>query len=318
MPQMPPHFPPPIELPKEIEAKRRERTRLMIFACVYGIGVRLLIILGELLGGILFDSSALLMDAASTLFDVAFSGVLIACVKLAERPPDRNHPFGHGRFEPIAGLQLAQLLMLFGLVLAVKQVQALFWPTSTLHPINLAAAGIAFGAVCLLEMCYHKLRHTAKKVNSPALQADALHYRLDALTSLVATAVLLLGNLLPAASHFLDHLGAACIALIMLGLGFFAAKTNFDQLTDKVPEPHYFQSVRLSAKAVPGVQDVEKIRIQHFGPDAHVAIDVEVDPHMDVEAAHTIAQQVRASIQKDWPAVRDVTVHIEPYYPDDH
>jgi divalent metal cation (Fe/Co/Zn/Cd) transporter len=76
--------------------------------------------------------------------------------------------------------------------------------------------------------------------------------------------------------------------------------------------------VRDAAKSVDGVCDTEKIRIQQHGPNAHVDIDVEVDPHMTVERAHEISQKVRRAIQTAWPQVLDVTVHIEPYYENDH
>ena len=76
--------------------------------------------------------------------------------------------------------------------------------------------------------------------------------------------------------------------------------------------------VRNAAMTVTGVCDTEKIRIQQYGPDAHVDIDVEVDPTLSVEQAHTISQHVRTKIQIAYPNVQDVVVHIEPYYPDDH
>jgi divalent metal cation (Fe/Co/Zn/Cd) transporter len=116
----------------------------------------------------------------------------------------------------------------------------------------------------------------------------------------------------------IDHLGALVIACFMIGLGLYGSKINLNQLMDVVPEKHYFDTVITAAKKVPGVYGTEKTRIQLYGPDAHVDIDVEVDPLLTVDHAHGISQQVRAEIQKAWPAVRDVTVHIEPYYPNDH
>ena len=87
---------------------------------------------------------------------------------------------------------------------------------------------------------------------------------------------------------------------------------------DRIPEDRFFNTVRQAAKHVEGVLETEKIRIQRYGPDAHVDIDIEVDPGLTVEVAHAISQKVRVEIQKAWPAVRDVTVHIEPYYSGDH
>lgn len=95
-------------------------------------------------------------------------------------------------------------------------------------------------------------------------------------------------------------------------------RDNLHQLLDRIPATHYFDTVKQAARRVKGVFGTEKIRIQLYGPDSHVDIDIEVEPEMSVLAAHEISQQVRVEIQKDWPAVRDVTVHIEPFYPNDH
>lgn len=177
---------------------------------------------------------------------------------------------------------------------------------------------IPLGAVILLEFCYQIMMRVAKRQNSPALEADAMHYRIDGLTSLLAAIALLAGAYVPGWSHNIDHIGAIFIALFMIGIGFLALRRNLDQIVDRVPEEKYFESVRKAATRVDGVRGTEKIRIQHSGPDAHVDIDIEVDPHLTVEVAHTISQQVRVEIQKDWPMVQDVIVHIEPFYPGDH
>ena len=104
----------------------------------------------------------------------------------------------------------------------------------------------------------------------------------------------------------------------MVVLGAAAARENFHQLLDRTPDEAHFEQVKSAALRVGGVLGVEKVRIQHAGPDAHVDIDIEVDPEMNVAAAHVITQHVRAEIQRDWPSVREVVVHVEPYYPGDH
>jgi cation diffusion facilitator family transporter len=177
---------------------------------------------------------------------------------------------------------------------------------------------IPFIAVIMLEVCYQIIIRAAKQQNSPALAADALHYRMDGLTSLFATVALLLGAYIPELSVILDNVGAILIALLMIGIGLHVARQNLDQLLDHVPEEKYFERVRNAAKRTKGVLGTEKIRIQLYGPDAQVDIDVEVDPQHTVAVAHEISQKVRAEIQKDWPAVLDVVVHIEPFYPNDH
>ncbi len=310
-------FPSSLPLPESVAAQRKERCVRMIKTARRGVILRGSIILAELAGFVAFNSSALLLDALSSLFDVAASVFLIFCIKLANRPPDRHHPFGHGRFEPIAGLQLGLVLAVIGGALLFQQISVLATVKQE-KTIDAFSWLIPLAAIVLLEISHQHLKKTAKRQNSPALLADAVHYRIDALNSLFAMVALIFAALFPKYGALCDHLGALVIALLMVGLGIFAARKNIDQLLDRVPPEHYFQLVKEAALKVQGVFATEKLRIQTYGPDAHVSIDIEVDPTQSVETAHELTQHVRAEIQRVWPAVRDVIVHVEPYYPGDH
>ena len=309
-------FPKKIPLPSSVRKERSSRKKEIQQSAAYGILIRLSIIAFELAGVYWFGSAALLMDAIASLFDVAATAVLIFFVWLAARPPDPEHPFGHGRYEPLIGLQLGLSLVVIGGWALITHAGGLNF--SSEQQIDSRAWLIPLLAVILLEGCYQLVMYTARKRDSPALAADAFHYRIDALTSLLATFALGLGALYPTLSNTLDHWGAILIAVLMIVLGVVAARKNLNQLMDRIPEEKFFILVKNAALKVKGVHDTEKTRIMLYGPDAHVDIDIEVDPHASVEAAHALSQKVRAEIQKAWPAVRDVTVHIEPYYPNDH
>ncbi len=310
-------FPPSVPLPESVSKNRLERRKQMMATAARGVVLRGAIIIAELLGFVFLNSSALLMDALSSLFDIAASLFLILFIKIADKPPDRNHPFGHGRFEPIAGLQLGLMLAVLGGGMAVQQLFAISTGAQgkVIQPFTWL---IPLGAVILLEISYQTLKRTAKRQNSPALLADAVHYRIDALNCLFAMIALLFAAYFPKYSVLSDHLGAIVIAVLMIGIGIYAAKNNINQLLDRVPEQRFFEKVGTAALRVEGVLATEKIRIQLYGPDAHVGIDIEVSPGLSVEHAHELTQKVRAEIQKEWPAVRDVIVHVEPYYAGDH
>lgn len=310
-------FPDPISLPDSVLRIRRERKQQILRAAAFGVFIRLIIIAAEFIGVAVFGSASLLMDALASLVDVISSTVLILFIKLAERPPDAEHPFGHGRYEPLAGLQLGLLLVVLGGGIVFQQVFHMA-TTSQKGIIDSHTWLIPFVAVILLEMSYQMMMRVAKTENSPALAADALHFRSDAMTSLVAAISLIFAAFIPEWSIIIDHTGAIVIAIFMVIMGCFAVRNNARQLMDRVPPERYFEAVRRAAKLVSGVRETEKIRIQLYGPDAHVDIDVEVEPTMSVDKAHRISQEVRVAIQKEWPAVRDVVVHIEPFYPHDH
>lgn len=310
-------FPDPIALADSVFEQRKFRLKQLMHSCAWGMAIRFAIIVCELVGVFIFGSAALLMDAVASLVDVFSTLLLLVCIRLAARPPDTNHPFGHGRFEPLIGLQLGIFMALVGGGMLVQQgVQ--FSRTLSGMAIDSRAWIIPLVATLLLETCYQVVIRVAKKQHSPALAADAVHYRIDGMTSLCATVALGVGVFFPEWSHSLDHMGALLIALLMVGMGINAARQNINQLLDRAPEKQFFDRVDAAARRVEGVRATEKIRIQSYGPDAHVDIDVEVDPNLSVEVAHAISQKVRVEIQNAWPSVQDVTVHIEPFYPNDH
>lgn len=291
--------------------------RRLVTVTLVGVGVRLVIVGSELAGFAAFGSAALLVDALASLADIAASLLLVVAIRLAARPPDDDHPFGHGRYEPLAGLQLAVCLAMLGVYLFVSQL----WSAAT-TPAGGEVSGFAglipLVAALLLDIVSRVIRSIGVRHRSSALVAESAHFRIDAVTSFVAAVGIGAAAAVPDYGHLIDRLAATVLAAVVVWLGLSAAFENLHQLMDRVPEEGSFGRVRASAAGVEGVLEVEKIRIQHAGPDAHVDIDIEVDPAIRVDEAHRIAQHVRAKIQADWPSVREVVVHVEPYYAGDH
>lgn len=312
-------YPEPVHPPDFVFKLREERKNELIKVTWLGIVLRLVIVMIELVGYWFFHSTVLLVDALATGVDIASSIVLVISFNYAAKPPDTNHPFGHGRFEPLVGLQLSLLLIFLGVSLAIQQLKWILSSGPTAEdPISSFAWMIPAVASIILILLSRILLKVAESRASPALKADAEHYRTDAITSIFAMIALLVGSVYPSLSNYFDHLGALLIALIMIILGLRTARGNLSQLMDQAPDSKYFKIVKGAALRVPGVFGTEKIRIQLYGPNAHVDIDVEVDPKQTVEEAHLISQKVRAEVQKSLPEVQDVIVHLEPYYPGDH
>lgn len=308
-------FPKDLPLPKHVQDERIKRLKELMGAALRAMGLRGLLIAIEMIGFWLYGSKSLLMDALSSSMDLVSSILLLGCLYLAKTPPDRNHPFGHGRIEPIAGMLLGVFLIQAGLYLAWNQFQDFELPDGKM---STQASLFALAAAMLMEICYRLMRRYAQRHHSSAMMAEAAHYRTDALNSLVAFSALLLAGFFPDHGLHFDRIGAFIIALSIVYLGYQASCENFNQIIDRRPSEDMFNLIRKAALKVEGVRGTEKIGIQHYGPDAHVDIDIEVDPEASVDIAHRISQKVRREIQSDWPSVRDVTVHIEPYYEGDH
>ena len=311
-------FPEPLPLDRQIIKNRLLRRKEILVTARRGVILRGILIVLEAFGFFLGGSTALLLDAISSSVDILASLVLIWCVHAADLPPDDDHPYGHGRFEPIAGLLIGCLLIFLGVIMGYEQIKNTITGEILTYPVEPYVWTIPLIGVILLESSYQILKRTAKKRHSPALMADSVHYRIDALTTFFALFSLVLAAFFPAKAHFFDRLGAILISLFMILIGFLAARKNIHQLLDRRPPKEYFEKVRQAAMSVKGIEGTEKLRIQVYGPDAQVAIDVEVDPELSVASAHRLSQKVRRAIQLNWPAVRDVIVHIEPFYPGDH
>lgn len=223
----------------------------MMVTSLRGVALRGAIIGAELIAFVYLNSSSLLLDAISSLIDIAASLFLIFCIKIADKPPDEEHPFGHGRFEPIAGLQLGLMLVAIGGGMLFQQLSALA-KGGAARAIDPLTCLVPIGAIILLEISYRILKKTAERENSPALLADAVHYRIDSLNSLFAAVALIFAAFFPRHSVAIDHWGAVLIALFMIGMGIYAARNNLHQLLDRTPDKSYFEKVRDAAMKVPG------------------------------------------------------------------
>jgi cation diffusion facilitator family transporter len=306
----------PVLPKKQLDKLRKARFKEVTSACFRGIYFRLIIILAEVLGYVFTGSQALKVDAISTSLDICFSLFLVLSIKYASRPPDENHPFGHGRFEPIAGLQLALILVAMGAVLGIEQFKNTFDESTRTFPYYTFLIPLA--ASFLLEAGYRYFKYVAEKSHSSALLSDAYHFRSDAVSAVIAALALGLGLINPKYAAFCDHMGAIVIALLMIITGLRSVLENLHQLLDKKPSSSYLNKIKDAVFKVEGVLGTEKLRVQRYGPDAHIDIDIEVDPKLSVMMAHRIAQKVRASIQDELPEVQDVMVHVEPYFESDH
>lgn len=310
-------FPEPVSSASDAGQFHTRRARELLRAAWIGIALRCAVIALELGGALCLGYAVLFVDALASMFDVFASVGIVVAIRLAARPPDEDHPFGHGRLEPLAGMQLGLLVSAAGIWLAVQNL----WGAVLTPPaaeIKRWAWLLPAASAAVLEVSARVVRSMGDRQQSTALVAEAYHYRVDAATSVLAAVGLLAAANYPAQGHRVDHMSALLLAAIMIGLGVLATRRNYHQVLDRAPDGEHFEHVRAAAMGVAGVQGVEKIRIQHAGPDAHVDIDIEVAPAMNVADAHVIAQHVRSRIQSAWPAVRDVVVHVEPYFPDDH
>ncbi|HYZ86010.1 MAG TPA: cation diffusion facilitator family transporter, partial [Bryobacteraceae bacterium] len=229
---------------------------------------------------------------------------------LAARPPDNEHPYGHGRIEILAGLTVGLMLAGGGVGICFRSLQKI----TEVHPPPesyaiwpLITAIVVRGAMSTVKF------RVGRRIGSRALIADAWNDTVDILSALAALAAL--GLTLHNPSQFLaaDHYGGFAVGLFVVFTGLRVLRDASMDLIDTMPGPDVIASIRDAALEVPGVLGVEKCYARKTGLQYHVELHVEVDPMMTVAEAHRIASNVRFHIRNVLGTVADVTVHIEPH-----
>jgi cation diffusion facilitator family transporter len=279
-------------------------------AASWGLAVSLLLAVAKLAGGWFGHSVALLVDAIHSFGDALLSGVVWAALHWSQQPPDREHPYGHTRAEAVAALSISLLLALSSLAAGWQSLQALLapWPQT---PAALTLA-VAAGSFALNEALYQYNSRVAQGTGSRALQATAWDQRLDALTSLVILAALLLDRWGGPSWRAADPLAGLAVSAVILAVGCRLFRSTVDELMDAQAEPRVVELVRREALGVAGVRGVEKLLVRKTGIEFLVDIHLEVDPEATVRAGHAVGHAVKDHLMRMLPPIKGVLVHIEP------
>ena len=264
----------------------------------------------KLVAGWLAGSTSVVADGVESAGDVLASGIVLLGLTIAARPPDRNHPYGHGRFETLTGLVTGLGLALVGAGIIWKSLQDIGLRHAP--PAAFALWPVAASVVLKSVMATLKLR-VGRRIRSAALVADAWNDAVDILSGLVALCAVWLARHDPARFLAADHFGGAVIGCIVILLGLRVVHETSLTLMDTMPSEAMLADIRAAALKVPGALDVEKCYARKTGLRYHVDLHLEVDPELTVRRSHAIAEQVRHRVREELVWVEDVLVHVEPY-----
>ncbi len=272
------------------------------------ITIGLLLSVGKIWVGLAAGSSAVVSDGIEAGADVLSSAIVYAGLWIASKPPDSDHPYGHGRYEILAGLAVGAMLLL--------SAAAIFWHSFTdlaergevrsyaLYPLLLAV-------ILKVALAGVKFR-TGRRIASTSLEADAWHDITDLLSTTVALSAVLLTLADPVRFGAADHIGGMVIGIIVFFLSIRVVRRTVDQLVDTMPAPAMMREVYDAALTIPGAIGIEKCFARRTGLKYHVDLHLEVDPEMTVRESHAIASTVKANIKDRVRWVADVLVHVEP------
>jgi cation diffusion facilitator family transporter len=272
-----------------------------------GICFNLVLAAFKCIAGILGHSFALIADGIESLSDVVSSTVVFFGLKLAIKPPDKDHPYGHGKAEPIAAITVSLALILAALLIAVESIAKIQVPHELPRPYTLYVLLAVVGIKLLLS---RYVTSVGRDLESTAVKSDAWHHLSDAITSafaLVGISVALLTHNAAA-----DDWAALCASPLIIFNACRQLRLPFAELLDTTPSPAIERSVRITASAVPGVAALEKCYVRKMGFRYYVDLHVIVDGNMSVRDGHAIAHLVEDTILRSAPLIAKVLVHIEP------
>src|SRR5213595_2662662 len=257
---------------------------------LFGLAINVVLGSVKILAGVFGHAYVLIADGIESALDVGGSIVIWGGLKVAARPPDETHPYGHGKAEPIAAVVVALGVVAAALGLAIQSVREIFLPHHGPAPYTLV---VLIVAVIVKEILYRYVIRFGRSVESTAVQTDAWHHRTDAMTSIAAfigiSVALVGGEAWQSADDW-----AALFACALIGTNVYRLlRPALFEIMDTAPRGKIVDSVRNAAAAVPGVIEVEKCLIRKMGLDFYVDLHVGVNGSISVHEGHAIAHQVK-------------------------
>jgi len=266
----------------------------------------------KIVAGVVGHAYVLIADGIESALDVGGSIVIWGGLTVAARPPDRTHPYGHGKAEPIAALVVAICVLAAAIGLAIESVREILTPHHGPAPFTL---GILVVVIVIKEILFRYVNRIGQDLESTAVQTDAWHHRSDALTSAAAfigISVALIGG---ERWQSADDWAALFACAVIAANGIRLALPAFQEIMDTAPGGKIVRSILAVANSVAGVVEVEKCHARKMGLDYYVDLHIGVDGNISVHEGHEIAHRVKSAIQQSDSRIADVLVHIEPAPP---
>lgn len=264
----------------------------------------------KLFAGIFAQSAAMISDAVHSMSDVFSTIIVMIGIKLANKKPDKEHPYGHERFECVAAIVLAAVLFATGAGIGWSGIKkAIAGNYGDLAIPGILALVAAIVSIIVKEAMYWYTRGAAKRINSSALMADAWHHRSDAFSSVGSFAGIFGARL---GFPILDPLACIIICLFILKAAIDIFRDAVGKMTDRACDDETIAKMRdliLSQKSVEGI---DGLKTRLFGDKIYIDVEIRVDALVRLEEAHLVAQAVHDVIEEQFPKVKHCMVHVNP------
>lgn len=260
--------------------------------------------------GIFGHSYALIADAIESTTDVFSSILVLFGLKYATKPADDNHPYGHGKAEPLLTFVVVGFLVVAATVIAYESIQHIQTPHKVPEKFTLVVLGII---VIIKEIFYRFVSKKGKETNSGALQADAWHHRSDAVTSLMAFIGISIAIFMGKGYETVDDWAALFGSGFIIYNAFKIFRPALGEIMDEHMYDDFIVNIRTTSKTVKGVIDTEKCLVRKAGLMFHVDLHLIVKGDISVKEGHDIAHRLKNVLQVKYPEISDVLIHVEPH-----
>ncbi len=275
-----------------------------------GIGVSFLLVFVKMAAGHIGHSYALIADATESSADVLSSGLLWIGLRIAQKPADTEHPYGHGKAEPLAAIVISLFLLGAAVWIGWHAIELIRTP----HPMPRSFTLLVLvGVIGIKEALFRYVLKVGNQIDSQAVKSDAYHHRADAITSIAAFIGISIALLLGPGHESADDWAALAAACIIVYNAILLLRPAVNEVMDAAPSKEIVGRIRDLASQNPLVRKVEKCYVRKMGFDYFVDIHIQVEGTLSVTQGHAIAHAVKAKLLESKLRIKDVLVHVEPY-----
>jgi cation diffusion facilitator family transporter len=292
----------------KLGGKKMEDYKLGVKVSIVTILVNIFLATFKIMAGVIGHSSAMLADGAHTLSDILTTFVVLVGLKISSKEADKEHPYGHEKYESIFAKILSILLLLTGIFIGYEGFKMLLSGNFVEpKPIALVAA---FLSIIIKEGMYWYTSKTAKKIKSISMEADAWHHRSDAFSSIGTFAGVLGARL---GSPALDPIAGIVVSIFVIKIGMELYIKSVKELVDESASEEIIKIIKYKTKSVEGVMDIKELKTRIFGNKIYVDLEILVDSDITVKEGHDIAENVHDKLEEEVGDIKHCMVHMEPF-----
>lgn len=259
--------------------------------------------------GLFGNSYALIADAIESTTDIFASFLVLLGFKYAKRPADENHPYGHGKIEPLITFAVVAFLVVSATIIAYESIQNIQTPHKTPKPWTLIVLGLI---IIWKEISFQIVMRKSKQTHSSSLKADAWHHRSDAITSVMAFIGISIAICFGKGYETADDWAALLASVFILYNSYLILRPALGEVMDEQLYGDLINEIRIKSIQVEGVLGTEKCFIRKAGMKFHVDLHAIIDGDITVKQGHDISHQLKDHLRSELPNLGHVLIHIEP------